>query len=302
MSLNAVKMLGISLTTNPKSEILEFIQKYLKSSHLPLFPPSLLPARPIVIVTPNPEQIILSQQNPYFAGFLNRADVALPDGVGLVLASRVLRYQMPNDKCQIKIQRIPGVEFMEDLVQTAAKEGFPIALIGGRTNLAAEAFECLQAKYPGLKGWAENAPEVEIESTNLQINKSANDKNNLRLMRNILIKQAGKDITEDYFLRLARKIKETNIQMVFVGLGAPKQEYFIEHLAYHLSLITYHRALMSVGGSFDIIAGKVKRAPPLIRLIGFEWLWRLIREPWRWKRQLALAEFVGLVLRDKFLR
>ncbi|OGG23881.1 hypothetical protein A3A79_01615 [Candidatus Gottesmanbacteria bacterium RIFCSPLOWO2_01_FULL_43_11b] len=228
MSLNAVKILGISITKNKKNEILEYIEKYLRSKA----------KKPLIIVTPNPEQVVFAQKNKRFADILNRADLSLPDGIGIALT--------------LGIQRIAGVEFMEDVVEMAAKWGYRIGLIGGKGRVAVEALECLQKKYPGLTG-------------------SVGD---------------------------IRKAK-----IVFVALGAPKQEYFIEELttnnlqpASPAGRLTTPLILMAVGGSFDIIAGHIPRAPLFIRLIGFEWAWRLFREPWRWKRQLALFEFMKNVL------
>src|SRR3989344_2970706 len=155
MSLNAVKILGISITKNKKNEILEYIEKYLRSKA----------KKPLIIVTPNPEQVVFAQKNKRFADILNRADLSLPDGIGIALT--------------LGIQRIAGVEFMEDVVEMAAKWGYRIGLIGGKGRVAVEALECLQKKYPGLTG-------------------SVGD---------------------------IRKAK-----IVFVALGAPKQEYFIEEL------------------------------------------------------------------------
>ena len=57
---------------------------------------------------------------------------------------------------------------------------------------------------------------------------------------------------------------------------------------------------MGVGGSFDYLSGDIVRAPGFIRALGLEWLFRLARQPWRWKRQLALVEFIWLVLKEKF--
>jgi N-acetylglucosaminyldiphosphoundecaprenol N-acetyl-beta-D-mannosaminyltransferase len=57
--------------------------------------------------------------------------------------------------------------------------------------------------------------------------------------------------------------------------------------------------LMAVGGAFDMLAGKIPRAPKLVQQMGFEWLWRLFQEPWRWKRQLAIFEFLWLMLIGK---
>lgn len=241
MGLNKTKILGISITTNPKEEILEEVRKRLESA-------SNKDEKPFIVVTPNPEQLVLAQKDIELAEILNKADVAIPDGIGLVWASRVL------GKNGLKKQ-IPGVEFMEDLLELAAKEGYRTGLIGGWRGVAVKALECLQKKYPGLNGWAMEPEEKTIEE-------------------------------------IGRKISDTGTRIVFVALGAPKQEYFIEKLNSPI-------VAMSVGGSFDIIAGRTPRAPFLLRTIGIEWLWRLAREPWRWRRQLTLLKFLWLVLRDK---
>ena len=57
--------------------------------------------------------------------------------------------------------------------------------------------------------------------------------------------------------------------------------------------------VMAVGGVFDVLAGKIARAPKLVQQFGFEWLWRLFKEPWRWRRQLSLLQFILLILRKK---
>lgn len=164
---------------------------------------------------------------------------------------------------------------MEELVQLASKYHVPIGLIGGRDNLAVDTLNCLRQKYLRLQdSWAEDGPEVIMQNSELRIQ---NENEKL------------------YFERLARRIVREGTRIVFVALGPPKQEYFIERLARQLHGVV----LMSVGGSFDIISGRLRRAPIWMRNFGLEWLWRLILEPWRMKRQLSLAEFVWLVIRDK---
>ncbi|MBI5619834.1 WecB/TagA/CpsF family glycosyltransferase [Candidatus Gottesmanbacteria bacterium] len=292
MSLNAVKMLGISITTSPKKEILEHLQKYLLQNPKSQIQNPKKPVKPLVIVTPNPEQIIYAQKNKHFAEILNQADVAIPDGIGIVLAGRFL--QETGDRGQgTEIKgRIAGVELMEDLVAMAAERGYPIALIGGRGRVAVEALECLRQKYPGLVGWAQEPGELQLGNLG--------------------------DVSD-----LGEKIQKTNTRLVFVGLGAPKQEFFIERLSLSLrgaSLRATRQShvktkqeiaspsvrsrndnliMMSVGGSFDIISGRTLRAPLFIRNVGLEWLWRLARQPWRWRRQLALVKFFWLVLKTK---
>ena len=239
MGLYKKKILGIAITTNTREEILEEVEKSLAES-------GKREEKPFIIVTPNPEQIILAQKEKHFAQVLNNADVAIPDGVGIVWA-------IQKNDASLAIKRIAGVEFMEDLVGLAAKEAHTIGLIGGWHGVALAALERLQKKYVGLSGWAIEPEEKTIEE-------------------------------------IVQKIADTNTRLVFVGLGAPKQEYFIEKLQAPV-------VAMAAGGSFDIIAGRTPRAPFILRAIGIEWLWRLVMEPWRWRRQLALLKFIWLAAR-----
>jgi N-acetylglucosaminyldiphosphoundecaprenol N-acetyl-beta-D-mannosaminyltransferase len=275
MRLNTEKVLGISITTSSKSEILEEIQKYLTQTVKK-------GQKPLKIFTPNTEQLVAAQKNPDFAGVLNKADVSLPDTVGVVWASRFLT-KNPVQK------PIPGVEFMENLVQLASKYHVPIGLIGGRDNLAVDTLACLREKYLRLQDcWAEDGPEIEIHPASPAGGNSQFTIHNSQFT----IHNSNEEL---YFERLARRIVREGTRMVFVALGPPKQEYFIERLARQLHGVI----LMSVGGSFDILCGRLRRAPAGMRSLGLEWLWRLILEPRRLRRQLALVEFVWLVIREK---
>lgn len=286
MSLNAVKILGTKITISSKKEILEELEKFIVSR--PSSGKNIL-----TVVTPNPEQIVYAARHAHVAKLINRADVAIPDGVGIVWASCLI-----NNSAIPK--RIPGVEFMEDLVSIAAKRAIPVALIGGRGDVAVEAFECLSRRMQGLKGVGIPAPSMQVVQGEL--------------------KAEQKDNLDTYFSAVTRTIALNGVKIVFVGLGAPKQELFIERLCREMSLRdrSYGEAIskiserlprfarndnmviMSVGGSFDIITGRTPRAPVWVRNLGLEWFWRLIREPWRLGRQLALLKFVWLVVRERW--
>lgn len=284
--LESTNILGIQVTTSPKKEILSHIESYLQLSNKK--------RKPLVIVTPNPEQIVAAHKDKHFADILNQADVALPDGIGISLAAKFRRDKRHETSDKRVIARIPGVEFMEELVGLAAKNGWPVALIGGREGVGDEALLRLKKKYPGLAGWAEEPGELPMSNTTN--------------ITNIKYYQ--------YIQEIIKKIKKTNTKLVFVGLGAPKQEYLIEKLVRDWLFVRRRYSnnslrinderltnnaliFMSVGGSFDILAGRVRRAPVLIRSIGLEWLWRLILEPWRFRRQLALLKFLLLVVHKK---
>ncbi len=88
------------------------------------------------------------------------------------------------------------------------------------------------------------------------------------------------------------KIHESKPQILLVAWGAPKQDLWISKNKNEINV----PVMMGVGGTYDFIAGVQKRAPKVWRDLGFEWLWRLVREPWRWKRQLALPKVILLVL------
>ncbi len=256
MRLNAVKLLGISISNGSRKKILEEIQKYLFQSDKE-------EQKPLKILTPNTEQLVFARKNPEFSGILNRADISLPDTVGVVWASNILT-KNPLKKV------IPGVDFMQDLVAAAAARHVPVGLIGGRSGLAVRTLDCLRQKYKKLlDSWAEDGPEIQMP---YQANNT-------------------------YISGLAKRIIDTKTKIVFVAFGPPKQEYLIEDLAKALG--SYTVVFMAVGGSFDIISGRLKRAPLWMRNFGLEWLWRLILEPWRMNRQFALVEFVWLILRAK---
>jgi N-acetylglucosaminyldiphosphoundecaprenol N-acetyl-beta-D-mannosaminyltransferase len=153
--------------------------------------------------------------------------------------------------------RVTGVELIDHLCARAAREGVSIFLFGGAPGIPERASEELTRRYPGLR----------IAGT-----------------RNGYFR-------EDESERIAQEIRSSGAQLLFAGMGFPKQEYW---LAQHLRE-TGCGAGIGVGGSFDVLSGNVQRAPERWRRLGLEWLYRLVKEPHRWRRQLALPHFVLLV-------
>ncbi len=258
MTLSKQELLGVLINTDNKERLLKKAAEYLNHAK----------NTPLTIVTPNPEQIVYAQKDKHFRDILNTADISLPDGVGIVWALKIST-----------IKKIPGIEFMEDLVKLAAQKGQSVGLIGGRQGVAQKALQNLQKKYSGLTGWTEDGPEMEVENSKIKIQNHSQ---------------------ENYFQNLIAKIKKHNTKLLFIGLGVPKQEYFITTLKTLFNTkLKQSIILMSVGGAFDIFAGWLPRAPKLLRELGLEWVWRLILEPWRIKRQLKLITFVNLVLTSR---
>lgn len=87
------------------------------------------------------------------------------------------------------------------------------------------------------------------------------------------------------------EINSLNTDILLVGLGVPRQEKWIRDNMSKLNASVF----IGVGGSFDVFSGKIKRAPKIMINLHLEWLYRLYKEPWRWRRMLALPKFVGEV-------
>jgi N-acetylglucosaminyldiphosphoundecaprenol N-acetyl-beta-D-mannosaminyltransferase len=209
------------------------------------------------IVTPNPEIVIAAQKDKEFLKILNEADISLPDGVGLVWASYYLNKPLK--------QRITGVDFMLKICEMAEQKNCSIFLLGAKGDVAQKTAEVLMKKFPKLKiVGTESGGEIKLEKLSI-LNSS-----------------------------LIEKINNAKPDILFVAFGAPKQEKWIY---YYLPSLPSIKLAMGVGGAFDFISGKVKRAPRFLQKIGLEWFWRFLLEPWRWKRILtATIKFSWKVL------
>jgi N-acetylglucosaminyldiphosphoundecaprenol N-acetyl-beta-D-mannosaminyltransferase len=157
--------------------------------------------------------------------------------------------------------RVTGVELVEALCAIAAREGIPVYFLGGGEGVAADAAGILEVRFPGLL---------------------------VAGIRNGFF-------TQEQTPAIVDAIRASNARLLFVGLGSPRQELW---LAEHL-VATGAGAGIGVGGSFDVLSGRVTRAPYLWRRFGAEWLYRLLRDPRRWRRQLALPYFVWLIALDR---
>lgn len=216
------------------------------------------------IVTPNPEFIVYAQRHSWFKKIINQSDFAIPDGIGLVLASKILGQQIR--------ERVSGTDLMEKLCQEAAKRGWRVFLLGAKPGRAKKTLAVLKKRYPYLKGWAEAGPKLNLQP----------------ITYNLLPKKE--------IIKVIKSINLKKPDFLFVAFGMGKQEKFIWDNWNKLDV----KLAMGVGGAFDYLSGQVPRGPKWVRNLGLEWLFRLIKEPWRWRRQLALPEFIWLVIKEKF--
>ncbi len=157
-------------------------------------------------------------------------------------------------------ERVAGSDLIYQLADRAAKTGWRIFLLGAAEGVADQAALKLQTLYSGVKivGAWAGSPRA----------------------------------TEDD--EAVRRINAAQADIVLVAYGAPKQDKWIDrNLARSGASVA-----IGMGGSFDFVVGTQRRAPQWIRRLNLEWLYRLVREPWRWRRQLALPKFVWKVIRN----
>ena len=205
--------------------------------------------RRCMVVTPNAEIAQSCVTDDRLREIVRKAGLVLPDGIGVIYASRILKKPLK--------QRVPGVEFGENLVSALRDTGKTIFFLGGKPGVAEEAAHRLQVKYPGLK-------------------------------------VAG---TKDgYFQReeeAVEAVQQAKPDVLFVCLGSPKQEYV---MADHFDQLGA-TLMVGLGGSLDVYAGKVERAPALFRKLGLEWFYRLLRQPSRLGRMMKLPQYLWQSIR-----
>lgn len=160
----------------------------------------------------------------------------------------------------VRISRAGGADIIVDLAQLAARRRLPVFLLGAMPGVAEAAANRLVELAPGLEvcGTYSGSPDPSGDADTVDM------------------------------------IRSSGTRLLLVAFGAPAQEYWTARNLPQLGPCV----AIGVGGAFDYLAGVAPRAPVWMRRAGLEWLYRLIRQPWRWRRQLALPIFVYLVLRE----
>jgi N-acetylglucosaminyldiphosphoundecaprenol N-acetyl-beta-D-mannosaminyltransferase len=207
--------------------------------------------------TANAQHIVLLDRDRRLREIYEHASLVVPDGISLLLAARLYGHSLQ--------ERVAGVDMFQTLCGLAAENGLHVFLLGGLPGSADLASTVLKRRFPTLQT-STYCPPVGFEKT-----------------------AAGLDET-------AQAIRAASPDLLFIALGAPKQEYWIYEHGLQLSV----PVCIGVGGSFEMVAGVVRRAPRWIQKFNCEWLYRLCREPRRlWRRYLlGNAEFAAIVVRQ----
>ncbi len=156
-------------------------------------------------------------------------------------------------------ERVAGIELMENICRRAAEQGWRVYLLGAKPGVAQAAGEKLMEKYPGLR-----------------------------------IAGCDNGYFRDREEQAIAAVREAEADVLFAALGMPYQEQWLYQHRQELGCAV----AVGVGGSFDVIAGLVKRAPALWQKLKLEWLWRLLSDPKRWRRYLVIPRFMRAVKRQ----
>ncbi|MCA1031416.1 WecB/TagA/CpsF family glycosyltransferase [Bacillus timonensis] len=201
------------------------------------------------LVAINPEKIMKAKEDPALRELLNKADYQIPDGIGVILASKLKKGSIQS--------RVTGIDMMLKICETAAAHGKKVFLYGAKPGVADAAKAVLEKQFPGL---------------------------------NIVGTLDGYEKNDQVVIDT---INQHEPEILFVAKGSPAQENWIVE---HMDIVTPY-VFQGVGGSYDVISGNLKRAPEMYQKLGLEWFYRLMKEPWRWKRQLILPKFLVEVMK-----
>jgi N-acetylglucosaminyldiphosphoundecaprenol N-acetyl-beta-D-mannosaminyltransferase len=209
------------------------------------------------VATANAQHIVLLNKDARFREIYRKADLVVADGMSLVFAARLCGRSLR--------QRVAGVDMFQMLCGLAAEQGMQVFLLGGRPGSAELAGAALKNHFPALK-ISTYCPEMGFQFSALSLE------------------------------RTAKAIRDAKPDLLFVALGAPKQEYWI----YEHGLALAVPVSVGVGGAFELISGVIPRAPQWLQKAGLEWFYRLCLEPRRmWRRYLiGNAEFAATVGRQ----
>ena len=219
----ATELFGINVDTYRFEEAVSIAKRFIDGSSV------------AQIVTINPEMFECASCDNEFANILKEAEMVIPDGVGVKIALKI------NG---VNTERIPGIDFARRLLEEAAINSIPVAIIGAKEEVIISAIENLQKEINGLNlvyyhnGYFNNDNEVYEE------------------------------------------LKVKSPKLVLVAMGSPRQEKFI----YNAKRILKPCLMIGIGGSLDVWSGQVKRAPKIFQILGIEWLYRTVTQPSRLKR------------------
>ncbi|HZK11265.1 MAG TPA: WecB/TagA/CpsF family glycosyltransferase [Atribacterota bacterium] len=226
--------------------------------------------KPHQIATPDTLAVLRARKDPEYHKILKSVDLVTPDGAGILWAATTLNYPLP--------ERVTGIDIIHNICRLAARKKYSLYLLGSCPGVAGEAALNLSKKYPGIK----------IVGTH-------HGYFNCKDFRNCENIKGGNNDRNKEEEEIVAEIKEKKPDILLVGMGVPKQEKWINKNLKRLDV----PVCMGIGGSFDVLSGRIPRAPLWMQRHGMEWIYRSIKQPNRAFRTLALFYFIWLVILGK---
>jgi N-acetylglucosaminyldiphosphoundecaprenol N-acetyl-beta-D-mannosaminyltransferase len=218
--------------------------------------------KPTFVVTPDTLAILRARKDKKYLDITKKADLVTPDGAGILWATVTLDVPL--------IERITGIDLINKICTAAVEKDYKLYLLGSKNEVIDKAVRNLKDNFPGINIVGYYHGYFDKLAPN-------GDK----------IAKSEKDIIKE--------IKEKKPDFLLVGLGVPKQELWIAKHKDKLGV----PVCIGIGGSFDVLSGKIPRAPLWMQNHGMEWIFRLIKEPKRLKRVIALPYFMWLIFLGK---
>lgn len=213
------------------------------------------------IYTPNTEIVMAAKEDESLKAIINEGDLIIPDGIGLVYGSKIRKKPLR--------ERVTGFDTSLRLLEIANKNRYSLYLLGGKDGVAKDAARNIKKEYPNINivGFHHGF----FKGSHLGLKGEKEEK------------------------EIINEINCLRPDIVFVGLGFPRQELWIHNNKNNLKA----KVIIGNGGVMDILSGNMERAPEVYQRLGLEWLYRLIKEPSRIIRQVAIPKFLFHILFNK---
>lgn len=252
--MKTIDILGVTISSLTFNEALSVILRWAKED------------KQRIVVTPNPEMLLEAYKNQLFKDILNYADLAVPDGIGLQWAACFSIKE--KDVFNKKIWRLfPVLKYcygLFSLLSFLFHKGFSFSVLPERisgTDLITHLLQDQQTRF-FLLGASESIAD------RLKEQYSANGIQ--------VVGSFSGSPQEKYDDQIVERINQVSPEILFVAFGTPSQELWIARNLYKIPSV---KVAIGVGGAFDFLSGKVKRAPHFLQTMRLEWLYRLLKEP-----------------------